>query len=79
MTSSATEEVAQQLAERQIAVVVVDLEMARRHIGSITVDYYGGVSQQPWSTWRNSAMKKSRSSRDLTSADRPPPLPGNCT
>ena len=45
MTSSATEEVAEQLALRQIAVVVVDLEMARRHVGSITVDYYGGVSQ----------------------------------
>ena len=45
MTSSATEEVAEQLALRQIAVVVVDLEMGRRHVGSITVDYYGGVSQ----------------------------------
>jgi LacI family transcriptional regulator len=45
MTSSATEEVAEQLALRQIAVVVVDLEMARRHVGTITVDYYGGVSQ----------------------------------
>ena len=45
MTSSATEEVAQQLALRQIAVVVIDLEMALRHVGSISVDYYAGVSQ----------------------------------
>jgi LacI family transcriptional regulator len=45
MTSSATEEVAHQLAVRQIAVVVVDLEVTRRFVGSITIDYYGGVSQ----------------------------------
>lgn len=45
MTSSATEDIAQQLAVRQISVVVVDLEVTRRHVGSITIDYYGGVSQ----------------------------------
>jgi DNA-binding LacI/PurR family transcriptional regulator len=45
MTSSATEEVAEQLAARQIAVVVVDLEVTRRHVSSITIDYSGGVSE----------------------------------
>jgi LacI family transcriptional regulator len=45
MTSSATENVAEQLAIRKIPVVVVDLEMTRRHVGGITVDYYRGVSQ----------------------------------
>jgi len=45
MTSSATEEVAQQLALRQIATVVIDLEVSRRYIGSVTIDYNGGVSQ----------------------------------
>jgi DNA-binding LacI/PurR family transcriptional regulator len=45
MTSSATEEVAEQLAIRKIPVVVVDLEMTRRYVGGIAVDYYRGVSQ----------------------------------
>ena len=45
MTSSATEDIVQQLAVRKIAVVVIDLEVAQRHIGNITIDYYGGVSQ----------------------------------
>ncbi len=45
MTSSATEEIAVQFAARQIAVVVVDLEVTRRHISSITIDYSGGISE----------------------------------
>jgi DNA-binding LacI/PurR family transcriptional regulator len=45
MTSSAPDELAQQLALRQIAVVVVDLEKTRQNVGSITIDYSGGVSE----------------------------------
>lgn len=45
MTSSATEEVAQQLALRQIATVVIDLDVSRRNIGSVIIDYDGGVSE----------------------------------
>lgn len=45
MTSSASEEVAQQLALRQIATVVIDLEVSQRYIGSVTIDYNSGVSQ----------------------------------
>jgi len=45
MTSSATEEIAVQLAARQIAVVVIDLEVTRRHISSITIDYSAGMSE----------------------------------
>ncbi len=43
MTSSVTEDLAQQLAARQIAVVVIDLEVTRRNIGSIIIDYDRGV------------------------------------
>lgn len=45
MTSSATDELAQQLAIRQIAVVVVDLEKTRNHVGSIAIDYSGGIRE----------------------------------
>lgn len=45
MTSSATDELAQELAVRQIAVVIVDLEKTRNHVGSITIDYSGGISE----------------------------------
>ncbi|HET8966298.1 MAG TPA: LacI family DNA-binding transcriptional regulator [Candidatus Acidoferrum sp.] len=45
MTSSATEATALELAARQIAVVVVDLESTRRSISSITIDYSGGVRE----------------------------------
>ncbi|MBI3476005.1 MAG: LacI family DNA-binding transcriptional regulator [Acidobacteria bacterium] len=45
MTSSATEEIANELAARQIAVVVVDLEVTRRHISSIMIDYAGGLGE----------------------------------
>ncbi len=45
MTSSATEDIAQQLALRKIAVLVVDIEVTQRHVGSIVIDYYEGVSQ----------------------------------
>jgi DNA-binding LacI/PurR family transcriptional regulator len=45
MTSSATEEIATQLAARQIAVVVVDLEVTRRYVSSITIDYSSGISE----------------------------------
>jgi DNA-binding LacI/PurR family transcriptional regulator len=45
MTSSATDELAQQLAVRQISVVVVDLEKTRHHVGSITIDYSGGIRE----------------------------------
>ena len=45
MTSSATDELAQELATRQIAVVVVDLEKTRNHVGSIAIDYSGGIRE----------------------------------
>ncbi len=45
MTSSATEDIAEELAARQIAVVVVDLEVTRRNISSIMIDYSGGISE----------------------------------
>lgn len=45
MTSSATEAIAEQLAARQISVVVVDLEVTRRNVSSITIDYSGGMSE----------------------------------
>jgi DNA-binding LacI/PurR family transcriptional regulator len=45
MTSSATEATALELASRQIAVLVVDLETTRKRISSITIDYAGGVRE----------------------------------
>jgi LacI family transcriptional regulator len=45
MTSSLTEESAMLLADRDIAVVMVDLEMTRRHLSSLGVDYSKGVSE----------------------------------
>jgi len=45
MTSSATEATALELASRQIAVVVVDLETTRKGISSITIDYSGGMRE----------------------------------
>ncbi len=45
MTSSASEEVAQELASRQIAVLVVDLEVTRRHISSIVINYAEGIRE----------------------------------
>ncbi|MBS1850786.1 MAG: LacI family DNA-binding transcriptional regulator [Acidobacteria bacterium] len=45
MTSSASEGIAEELAARQIAVVVVDLEVERRNISSITIDYSSGLSE----------------------------------
>lgn len=45
MTSSASEATALELASRQIAVVVVDLETTRRNISSITIDYSGGLME----------------------------------
>lgn len=45
MTSSATEDIAEELAARQIPVVVVDLEVTKRNISSIMIDYSGGISE----------------------------------
>ena len=45
MTSSLTEQIAIPLAAREIAVVMVDLQVTRRHISSIAIDYSKGVSE----------------------------------
>lgn len=45
MTSSASVQVAEELAARQLAVVLVDLGVAKRNISSIDIDYSGGVCQ----------------------------------
>lgn len=45
MTSSASLEVAEELAARQLSVVLVDLGLAKRNISSIDIDYSGGVCQ----------------------------------
>jgi DNA-binding LacI/PurR family transcriptional regulator len=45
MTSGVTKDIVEQLAARQIAVVLLDLDLTRRYISNIRVDYSGGVRQ----------------------------------
>jgi LacI family transcriptional regulator len=45
MTSSVDVEVAEQLAERQIAVVLLDTGVRKRFISNVSIDYSGGVGE----------------------------------
>lgn len=45
MTSSVNVEVAEQLAERQIAVALLDTGVRTRFIGNVSIDYSGGVGE----------------------------------
>ena len=45
MTSSLSEEIALPLAARDIGVVMVDLEVPRRHLSSLVIDYESGLAE----------------------------------